>query len=314
MIMRCLHVFVTIIILGSFTACKNNHEDQAEPETIPVIGYTFLRSFPHDTASFTEGLLIHDRILYESTGSFGQSSYLRSVFGPVDRLTGKIDIKVELDRNTYCGEGICYLKGKYYQLTYTNQVGFVYDALTFLKKDEFSFQSSQGWGLTTDGKSLIMSDGTDKLTFLDPETYLVKGVISVTWNGTAEKYLNELEFIGGYVYANVWLTNTIVKIDPSTGKIHGILDLTALAKEAENEYPGSMEMNGIAYDYVSGNIKITGKLWPRVYEIRLTGISNSTDLPVSHTGSENDIISPAGPPLRTLATRSPFTRHRINGL
>lgn len=145
----------------------------------------------------------------------------------------------------------------------------------------------QGWGLTTDGKSLIMSDGTDKLTFIDPETYLVKGIINVTWNGTAKNYLNELEFIGGYVYANVWLTNTIVKIDPSTGKINGILDLTALAKKAENEYPGSMEMNGIAYDSVSGNIQITGKLWPRVFEIRLTGISNSTDLPVLQPGGHS---------------------------
>ncbi len=253
------------------SGCDKNQKAPADPEIIPVLGYALVKSRPHDTLSFTEGLLIRNGILYESTGSFPQFPSLRSVFGPVDSVTGKIDVKVELDKEIYCGEGICYLKGKYYQLTYQNRVGFAYHAETYVKIGEFNLPGSEGWGLTTDGKSLIMSDGTDKLTCLDPETFLVTRIINVTENGIAKRYLNELEFFRGYIYANVWLTNTIVKIDPASGVVKGILDLTTLVQKAESAFPGSMEMNGIAYDSISGNVRITGKFWPEIYEIRLTG-------------------------------------------
>jgi glutamine cyclotransferase len=256
------------ILLLICSGCKKDNGDP-DVEIIPVLGYSCSGSYPHDTASFTEGLLVSNDSLFESTGSPPGLPQSRSVFGPVDLTTGKINIRVELDKQKYFGEGIAFLDGKFYQLTYKNQIGFVYDASTYEKVGQFSFLSEEGWGLTTDGESLIMSDGTDKLSFLDPETFLLKKILSITEKGSPKSNLNELEYIQGYIYANVWLTNTIVKIDPFSGKVAGILDLTDLVNEAKNLYPGSGEMNGIAYDPDSDKILITGKFWPLIYEILL---------------------------------------------
>jgi glutamine cyclotransferase len=248
-------------------------EDEPEPppdnDTIPVLGYSHVNSYPHDTNSFTEGLLISNDTLFESSGSPSFLPQTRSVFGPVDMATGKIDVKVELDKEKYFGEGIAYLEGKFYQLTYKNRIGFIYDAHSYEIIGQFSFLSNEGWGLTTDGESLIMSDGTHRLTYIDPETFLIAKILTVTEKGSPISHLNELEYIQGHIFANVWLSNTIVRIDPSSGEVTGRLELAVLMNEAESIYPGSMEMNGIAWDPVTGNIFITGKCWPKIYEISL---------------------------------------------
>lgn len=261
---------ICVILLIALTGCKqDDQEAPIDDGTIPLIGHSILGSYPHDTNSFTEGLLFFNDSLFESTGSPSFLPQSRSVFGPVDLVTGRINVRVELDKEKYFGEGIAYLDGKFYQLTYRSRIGFIYDADTYDKIGQFSFLSDEGWGLTTDGESLIMSDGSDKLIFIDPQIFLIKKILSVTEKGSPKNLLNELEFIGGSIYANVWLTNTIVKIDTSSGKVTGRIELAGLMNEADSIYPGSQEMNGIAWDPVTGNIFITGKCWPKIYEISL---------------------------------------------
>ena len=236
---------------------------------IPTIDFVYVKSYPHDTTSFTEGLLIHHGDLFESTGSPIELPWTKSLFGIVDLSTGKIDTKVKLDRVKYFGEGITFLNGKVFQLTYKTKVGFIYDATSFKKIGEFTFPSEEGWGMTTDGKYLIMSDGTFKLTYIDPNDFHVIKSISVTENGYIKEDLNELEYIKGYIFANIWMKNIIVKIDPTSGKVIGQIDLTPLTDECKNINPGSLEMNGIAYDSIKDKIFVTGKLWPKIYEIKI---------------------------------------------
>lgn len=270
MIMRVYQIFLVILMLSFICCCKEKSVDyNSENKSIPVISYKYIKSYPHDTTSFTEGLLVHDSKLYESTGSPKELTYTQSLFGVVDMTTGKIDTKVLLDKGKYFGEGIAFLNGKVFQLTYRNKVGFVYDAKTFKKLKEFAIPSKEGWGLTTDGTNLIMSDGTYILTFLDSETLQVKKTISVTENGNAKDYLNELEYINGYIYANIWTTSNIVKINPNDGKVVGVIYLNDLSLEANYLYRHSLEMNGIAYDSITNKIYVTGKLWPKIYEIEL---------------------------------------------
>jgi glutamine cyclotransferase len=254
-------------------SCKGGSDSNSEntvttKTAVSIIDYAPVNSYPHDVTSFTEGFLFQNGQLYESTGAYSELPQTKSLFGPVDLATGKINKKVELDRDKYFGEGIAFLNGKVYQLTYKTKVGFVYDTISFKKIKEFTFPSKEGWGLTTDGKYLVMSDGTNVLTYLDPESLQVVKTLSVTENDYARENLNELEYIKGFIYANVYTTNTIVKIDPSNGKVVGKLDLTSLALEAQNSYSGSLEMNGIAYDSISNRILVTGKLWPKIYEIK----------------------------------------------
>jgi len=250
--------------------CSNNpnpaKDDSAAPAT-PVINYAVTTYFPHDTALYTEGLLIHDGQLFESTGSPEDLPQTRSVIGIIDLSSGKMDKKIEIDRSKYFGEGIVILRDKLYQLTYTNQVGFIYDVKTFKKIGQFTFANKQGWSLTTNGKELIMDDGTDKLTFLDTGSLKPIKILAVTENGVPVDKLNELEFIKGFIYANIWLTNFIVKIDPATGKVVGRLDLSSLGFEAKNKYPNADVLNGIAYDSAKDKIYVTGKFWPNIYEI-----------------------------------------------
>jgi glutaminyl-peptide cyclotransferase len=262
--------FFTLLFLA---ACKNGADtDGADnPDntgnTIPLINYAVKKTYPHDTTSFTEGLLVHEGSIYESTGSPDDMPQTRSLIGNIDLATGKINKKVELDREKYFGEGIVFLKEKIYQLTYKNKKGFIYDAKTFKKLGEFEFPSAEGWGMTTDGSYLIMSDGTHTITYLDPADFKTKKTINVTSNKGAETKINELEFINKFIYANVYETNTIIKIDTATGKVAGRLELGSLAIEAKSRYPGSMEMNGIAYDSVLNKVYVTGKMWPALYEI-----------------------------------------------
>jgi len=226
-----------------------------------------VNTYPHDTTAFTEGFLFHDKKLLESTGAPEYLTQTRSAFGEVDLEKGKLDVKGELDKKIYFGEGIVVLNGKIYQVTYQNQAGFIYDAKTYAKVGQFNYQNKEGWGLTTDGKSIIMSDGTFNLTFLDPENQNVTKVLAVTEGGYGLDHINELEYINGFIYANVWMTNYIVKINPETGEVLGKIDLDDLNVKAKGQNPRCLEMNGIAYDAASDRIMITGKLWPGVYEI-----------------------------------------------
>jgi glutaminyl-peptide cyclotransferase len=264
------------LILSLLAACnQSDHKADADTTTTaadntpPLISYSVMKEFPHDTSAYTEGLLFHDGQLYESTGTDNNMpDDRRSQFGTVDTTTGKIHTKVEIDRKKYFGEGIVFLNGKVYQLTYTTKVGFIYDAKTFQKLGEFTFPSKEGWGMTTNGAQLIMSDGTSNISYLDPNTFRLVKVLGVTDNNGPVSNVNELELIKGYIYANQWQTNYILKIDTSSGKVVGKLDLDSIVREEANKFPGSEVLNGIAYDSASGKIYITGKLWPNIFEIK----------------------------------------------
>jgi glutamine cyclotransferase len=259
-----------IIILWISTACSNSPKGSREVKsnnTIQTINFKVIKTYPHDTGSFTEGFLFHEGQLFESTGSPEEFPEIRSVFGIVNLKTGKINIKAELDRNTFFGEGIVIFKDKLFQLTYKNQIGFIYDLKTFRKTGSFKYPNKEGWGLTTDGRNIIMSDGTNIITYLDPDSLKVTKTLDVTFNGSSALYMNELEFINGYLYANVWTTNNIAKIDPANGKIIGIIDLSSLYSEAKKTYPLSEATNGIAYDPLQDRIFVTGKFWPEIYQI-----------------------------------------------
>jgi glutamine cyclotransferase len=238
-------------------------------ETVtPILNHSVVNKYPHDTTAFTEGFLFHDGKLYESTGSTEFYPYGKSSFGILDLEKGKLEIKSELDKKIYFGEGMVILNNKIYQVTYTTQIGFVYDLKTFKKIGQFNYANKEGWGLTTDGKVLIMSDGTFNLTFIDPETFKVIKTMSVTENGYGLDHINELEYVNGYIYANVWMNNNIIKIDPQSGKVLAKINLNPLFEEVKAAHPSSLEMNGIAYDSLSHRFLVTGKFWPTVYEIK----------------------------------------------
>ncbi len=252
-------------------ACKKDPKTEEPKEPVvpatPVISYRVSGIIPHNTSFFTEGLLFYEGKLLESTGSPEELALTESVIATVDLATGKTEEKVKLNRAKYFGEGITVLNNKIYQLTYKNKVGFIYNAKTFKKEGEFAFQSAEGWGMTTDGKHAIMSDGTDKLTYMLPPGMKAVKTVNVTENGIPVKSLNELEWIKGFIYANIWQTNFVVKINPSSGNIVGKMDLTSLKYEADNTFRYSETMNGIAFDSVSNKVYVTGKLWPSIYRI-----------------------------------------------
>jgi glutamine cyclotransferase len=231
---------------------------------VPVYGATVVRAYPHDPGAFTEGLFYLNGFLYESTGLEGKSSLRK-----VELATGKVLERRPLN-SKYFGEGIVAWKGKLVQLTWQSQIGFTYDLATFKPRTSFNYQG-EGWALTQDGERLIMSDGTPQLRFLDPASLKQTGRVAVTLDGRPIDNLNELEWVKGEVLANVWQTNYIVRIDPKTGKITGVIDLTPLANaEAAKGRPIDV-LNGIAYDAAHDRLFVTGKLWPDLYEIKLTG-------------------------------------------
>ncbi|HTF28695.1 MAG TPA: glutaminyl-peptide cyclotransferase [Flavitalea sp.] len=278
MMRKTLNVIVFFSFL--FAGCNNEPEEDttedAQVTTGPtVLPFSLIGTQPHDISYFTEGFEYHNGQLYESSGSdsdpsgSGPGPY-PSAFGIVDSATGKVTPKVTLDKSKYFGEGITIFKGKIYHLTYKEKVGFVYDLKTYKKLKEFPLPAPEGWGLTHDTSRIIMSVGTNQLYYLHPDSLTTTNILSVyDNNGPLTSRLNELEFINGYIYANEWYTNYIAKIDPSTGKVVGRLDLSLQVKEAKQRNPNANEMNGIAYDSVSNNILVTGKNWPVIYKIRL---------------------------------------------
>lgn len=260
--------FALLVLLQS---CQNNTKVNetihASNDVVENINFKVKNVLPHDKTLFTEGLIVHNGDLIESTGSPEEFKNSKSIIGKVDLKTGKVETLVELDKTKYFGEGITVLNGLLHQLTYKNQIGFVYDAKTFKKLREFTYTNLQGWGLTNDGKSIIMSDGTSQLTFLSPDNLKPVKTLNVTKYGESVDMINELEYIDGYIYANIWLANSIIKIDPSNGKVVGRLDLTSVYTTEKHKNPNGVEMNGIAYDAKANKVYITGKMWEHIYEI-----------------------------------------------
>ena len=221
--------------------------------------YQIVNTYPHDANAFTQGLVYYEGDLYEGTGLNGRSS-LRLV----DLETGKVLQITNLD-DEYFGEGITLFKDQLIQLTWRSQVGFVYDRESFAKLQEFAY-TTEGWGLTHDGENLIMSDGSDRLFFLDPETFEEVRQISVRDRDQPVDKLNELEYINGEIYANVWMSDRIARINPETGQILGWIDLAGLVDPALAANRDAV-LNGIAYDSENDRLFVTGKLWSNLFEI-----------------------------------------------
>ncbi len=223
--------------------------------------YEVLNVYPHDPEAFTQGLVYQEGFLYESTGLYGESSLRKVVLE-----TGEVLQRIELSPE-YFAEGLAVWEDRLVQLTWREGTGFVYSQEDFSILTRFTYPT-EGWGLTHDGQSLIMSDGTDKLIFLDPETFQAKGSLSVTWEGTQVYRLNELEYIRGEVYANVWQTDDIVRIDPRTGEVTGWIDMRGILP-GESRTPHTDVLNGIAYDPEGDRLFVTGKFWSWLYEVQL---------------------------------------------
>jgi glutamine cyclotransferase len=260
-------LFPALFFAGCTGQSKDPVNSLAMSGETPILNYSVRHVYAHDTTSYTEGFLFHNHQLFESSGATEEYPQTRSMAGVEDMNTGKIDKKIELDKDKYFGEGIVFFKDKLYQLTYKNHTGFIYDAATYRRLDSFRFRNAEGWALTTDSNSLIMSDGTSGLTYLDPVSLSPVKKLAVTENGAALDSLNELEYIRGFIYANRYLKDYIVKIDPATGKVVGKLDLSSLVSEEHIRNPDGDVLNGIAYDPDSDKIYVTGKLWAGIYEI-----------------------------------------------
>lgn len=230
----------------------------AIPISSPRYAFKIVNRFPHDPGAFTQGLVYGDGFLYEGTGLRGQSTLRK-----VDLTSGEVTQSLTLDPEIF-GEGITLLDNRIVQLTLTSGLGFVYDRQSFTKLDEFTY-APEGWGLTYDGHQLIMSDGTAELRFLDPKSFQETSRVTVNENGLAVQWLNELEWVEGEVYANVWQTDWIARISPSTGEVLGWIDLAGL----RGDEPRAGVLNGIAYDSKNGRLFVTGKNWPELFEIEL---------------------------------------------
>ncbi len=231
------------------------------PEIIPTWSYKIKNSWPHDRRAYTQGLIFRDGILWESAGQYGSSSLRK-----VELKTGKVLKQISVPPK-YFAEGMTVFNDKVFQLTWQEHKGFIYDPITFQKQGEFTY-TGEGWGLTHDGESLIMSDGTNVIRFLDPATLQMKRTISVSDAGEPIEQLNELEYINDEIYANIYQTDRIVRIDPKTGKILGWIDLTGILKTKDRTGEEDV-LNGIAYDEAGKRLFVTGKLWPKLFEIEI---------------------------------------------
>ncbi len=249
----------SVILAAALLTCACGPATQADG--VPVYGYQIVNSYPHDPFAFTQGLFFVDGQLYESTGQYSRSSVRK-----VKLETGEVLQQRDLP-NEYFGEGMVQWKDRLVQLTYTTEVGFIYDLATFTPRGQFKYEG-QGWGLTQDGKRLIMSDGTPQLRFWDPETLKEIGRITVTAEGVPVQNLNELEWVKGEIFANIWQTDRIARIDPKSGKVVGWVDCSGLLRPADRTGHEDV-LNGIAYEPRSDRLFVTGKLWPKLFEIKL---------------------------------------------
>lgn len=227
---------------------------------VPVYSFQVVNTYPHDRTSFTQGLQYVDGVMYESTGMEGASLIRR-----YDLATGAVQAEHKIDQK-YFGEGSVVLPDKIVSITWKNQKGFIFDRETLAPKGEFTYEG-EGWGLTTDGQKVYMSDGTSQIRVLDPATLQETSRIDVTMNGRPVAALNELEFIKGEIWANVFEADRIVRIDPATGKVNSVVYLANLLGPQDRR--GVDVLNGIAYDQAGDRIFVTGKYWPKIFEIKL---------------------------------------------
>jgi glutaminyl-peptide cyclotransferase len=258
--MSRVSVLAFIMVIGSLRAPWFAAWPQSSGGTLPLYGYHIVRVYPHDPKAFTQGLQYVDGVLYEGTGQNGQSSIRK-----VELATGKVLQKRDVSAE-YFGEGITVWKNDLIELTWQTHVAFVYDRVTFQPKKQFSYPG-EGWGLTHDGTNLVMSDGTDELRVLDPVTFAEKRRIKVTAAGAGLRNLNELESVKGEIFANIWQTDHVARIAPDTGKVVGYIDLRGLLTTAERAHTDVL--NGIAYDAQHDRLFVTGKWWPKLFEITL---------------------------------------------
>ncbi len=245
----------------------------AQWKTAPVpitYDYYLLDRIPHDTQAFTQGLIIQNGIFYESTGLYGQSSLRK-----VDATTGKVIQQKNLHRR-YFGEGLTLFNDQLFQLTWRSQKGFVYDANSLKRLKTFPYPLA-GWGLTHNNKHLIMSNGSNTLYFLDTNNFSIVKTLKITAANRTIRNLNELEYINGYIFANIWKSNEIAKIDPQSGYVVGWIDLSKLAKQEAQKDPENV-LNGIAFDHHHKHLFITGKRWSHYYKIQLTSPEEKTKM------------------------------------
>lgn len=234
---------------------------RTHPRKTPVFGFTVVHTYSHDANAFTQGLVYHDGFLYEGTGLKGRST-LRKVRIETGEVLQQTDIAPDL-----FGEGITIFKNLIIQLTWQSNLGFVYSLADFRKVRQFSYRG-EGWGLTTDGRDLFMSDGTAEIRVWDPASFQEKRRVTVHDGSQRIDQLNELEFVEGEIFANVWQTDRIARISPLTGEVLGWIDLKGLLSPMYRVAPGAV-LNGIAYDPVRKRLFVTGKLWPNIFEIKL---------------------------------------------
>jgi glutamine cyclotransferase len=257
-------VALVLLLFTTAPAAASPDEQSGPIGPVPadlLVPYEVLGGYPHDRGAYLQGLVWHDGGFYESTGLNGESSLRRVAFPSGDVLQ-----KTELSRE-YFAEGLALVGDRLIQLTWRTQKGFVYDRETFGLISDFKY-NTEGWGLTYDGVSLIMSDGSDTLFFLEPDTYEPYRAVKVTMAGRSVQDLNELEWINGQIWANVWQTNYIVRIDPESGNVVGVLDMKGLLP-SDVRTGNEDVLNGIAYDESTGRIFVSGKRWPTLFEIRV---------------------------------------------
>jgi glutamine cyclotransferase len=273
--MRFVYVLLGVVWLALLSACQlseraplaasNSESEQQDmslpsPVRVPVYTYEIVNVYPHDPAAFTQGLVYHQGVLYESTGLNGSSS-LRKVELETGRVLQRTSVPTQ-----YFAEGLALFNGRLLQLTWQNQVAFVYDQQTFQQIGTFNY-TGEGWGLAHDGQALILSDGSSQLRFLNPDNFQVQRTLTVRDRGRTVARLNELEYVKGEIFANVWYTDRIARINPANGNLVGWLDLTGLLTPQEGAHADVL--NGIAYDAATDRLFITGKLWPKLFEIRV---------------------------------------------
>ena len=258
--------FVIVIVAIYFIFINKPSTDTPPPDNnyvpTPAVSYSVMGSFPHDTSSYTQGLVVYKGELYEGTGLVNRSKLMK-----IDLKTGKPLQQIKLD-SIYFGEGVTIINDTIYQLTWQNKVVFMYSLKDFKKLKEFPL-STDGWGITTDGRELIVSDGTSNLNFYEPGSFKQLRTVSITESGELVNNVNELEYIDGFVYGNKYLTDYIYKINPVTGIVEGKIDLSDLGNLLRAKFPFAEVLNGIAYDKESRKVYITGKFWPVLYEIKI---------------------------------------------
>jgi len=263
--MKKQYGFLLSLLFILFISCNNSEgtdgSSESSTSSIPVSTPSIVSTLPHDTSYFIEGLEFYDSSLLESTGNYGPSKLLQ-----LEPKTGKVLKEVKLGEK-YFGEGITVLHDTLYQLTYKENTVFVYDAKTFKKIKELPFKG-EGWGMTNDGKNIIVSNGSSNLYYYEPGTFNLLKTVSVTENGAAVPNINELEYVDGYVYANQWQYDYIVKIDPSNGNVVAKYDLGGLHDSVKRINPTSEVLNGIAYNHATKKFYVTGKNWPQMFEIQ----------------------------------------------